>query len=711
MGSGPSASSMKMVSAVITLLLMVVFLGYMMIWSMTPTNTFYLNWFPDVEKKTSSTYLGEQGSTILIYTFPILFIATVASLYLHLVKKYDHDHNTRFFSQMILSRRLAITKGPLGIVTRTELTFLAMFVALLVWSLYSYMHDIFAFASVQAAQEKTQVWEVKLETAGLSLGLVGNTCLAFLFFPVARGSSVLHFFGLTSEASIKYHIWLGHITMAIFTAHGLCYVIYWSSTQQISQMLEWSKFRTEKAKVSNVAGEIALLAGLVMWATSFGRIRRKFFELFYYSHHLYVVFVIFYVFHIGFAQSCLILPGFYLFLIDRYLRLLQSQKKIRSVAARILPSKTVELNFSKSSGLSYAPTSIAFINVPSISRMQWHPFTITSNSNMDSDKISVVIKCDGSWSHELYQILSSPSPTSRLEVSVEGPYEPPSTNFMRYEKLVLVSGGSGITPFISIIREINFQSNRRGNRTPRIHLICAFKKYANLAMLELLLPVSGTTLDLSRLQLQIEAYITQETEPRTVNKSSIRTILFKPDPSDAPVSAVLGPNSWLWLGAIISSSFIIFLLLIGLLTRFYIFPIDQNTNNMKYPMPASSAFGMLFVCLAITIAASAAFLWNNRENGKELNQIRTMDMSTPAPSPASLVYETELESFPHQSLRQATTVLLGRRPNLKKILSEFKEENIGVYVSGPRTMRQEVAAVCSSFSTDNLHFESISFSW
>lgn len=230
---------------------------------------------------------------------------------------------------------------------------------------------------------------------------------------------------------------------------------------------------------------------------------------------------------------------------------------------------------------------------------------------------------------------------------------------------MLVSGGSGITPFISIIREMNFQSNRRGSRTPRIHLICAFKKYANLAMLELLLPVSGTTLDLSRLQLQIEAYITQETEPRTVNKSSIRTILFKPDPSDAPVSAVLGPNSWLWLGAIISSSFIIFLLLIGLLTRFYIFPIDHNTNNMKYPMPASAAFGMLFVCVAITIAASAAFLWNNRENGKELNQIRTIDMSTPAPSPASLMYETELESFPHQSLRQATTVLLGRRPNLK----------------------------------------------
>jgi hypothetical protein len=48
---------------------------------------------------------------------------------------------------------------------------------------------------------------------------------------------------------------------------------------------------------------------------------------------------------------------------------------------------------------------------------------------------------------------------------------------------------------------------------------------------------------------------------------------------------------------------------------------------------------------------------------------------------------------------------------LAEILSEYKEEKVGVYVSGPRTMRQEVAAICSSFSADNLHFESISFGW
>lgn len=48
--------------------------------------------------------------------------------------------------------------------------------------------------------------------------------------------------------------------------------------------------------------------------------------------------------------------------------------------------------------------------------------------------MSVVIKREGSWSTKLYEMLSSASSVDRLDVSVEGPYGPPSTHFLRYEK-------------------------------------------------------------------------------------------------------------------------------------------------------------------------------------------------------------------------------------------------------------------------------------
>lgn len=232
--------------------------------------------------------------------------------------------------------------------------------------------------------------------------------------------------------------------------------------------------------------------------------------------------------------------------------------------------------------------------------------------------------------------------------------------------LVMISGGSGITPFISIIRELLFLANNSNGKTPRILLVSAFRKSEDLTILDLILPISGTTLDISRLQLQIEAYVTREKQSTTNNQKFLRTIWFKPNAEDASVSAILGPNSWLWLGAIISSSFIIFLGLIGILTRYYIYPIDHN-SNIIYPNSWRSALNMLSICVSIAITATAAFLWNRKQCTRESTQIQNMDTSTPIASPGSWLYnaDRELESLPHQSFVQATKVHYGERPNLK----------------------------------------------
>lgn len=110
-------------------------------------------------------------------------------------------------------------------------------------------------------------------------------------------------------------------------------------------MLEWSS-----TYLSNVAGVIAFVLLLVMWALSFDRVRRKMFEVFFYSHHLYIPIIFFYMLHVGVAYLCMILPGIFLFLIDRYLRFLQSRKRARLDSARLLPNGTMELTFSKDQG-------------------------------------------------------------------------------------------------------------------------------------------------------------------------------------------------------------------------------------------------------------------------------------------------------------------------------------------------------------------------
>ncbi|KAL7157940.1 hypothetical protein ABFS83_02G109600 [Erythranthe nasuta] len=710
-----SGGNYNTIRAAIMAVVMIVFTGYIFLWVMLPTNPYRLKWQPKLRTQTASTYFGTtHGATYLVFTFPVLLIAVLGCVYVHLGKK-SSDNHTAGKNGNNNNQRLAIWKRPmiikgLGIVSRIEIAFFIMFIALLIWSFSIYLRNSFATITPKSAAKKgEQVWEVKLDSASHRLAFIGNIAFAFLFFPVTRGSSVLPLFGLTSEGSVKYHIWLGHIVMTLFTAHSFGYIIYWASVHELSEMLDWPK-----TGISNLAGELSLVAGLILWATTFPRIRRKMFEVFFYTHHMYIPFVVFFIFHVGINYTSMMLPGFFLFVIDRYLRFLQSRSNVRLLSARVLPSQVVELNFSKTKGLSYTPTSTIFLNIPSISKMQWHPFTISSSSNLESDNLSVIIKGEGKWSNKLHQLLSSPS-IDRLDVSIEGPYGPTSTDFLRHELLVMVSGGSGVTPFISIIRELIHMTENLKCKTLKIILISSFKNSNDSTMLDLILPLCGAPPEFPNLDLKIEAYITREkgVPHEEQENTKTRTVWFKPNPSDAPISPILGQNNYLWLGAIISSSFIIYLIFIGILTRYYIFPIDRNTNK-KYSSTSRALLHMLFLCIGVFIAATSAFLMNKSKNAKEKNiQIQNMEGPTPQASPNSSFYNAnrELESLPRQSISQSVNLHYGERPDLKRFLFERKESSVGVLVCGPKKMRHEVANICSSGLAGNLHFESISFSW
>ncbi|CAN1793562.1 Ferric reduction oxidase 2 [Linum perenne] len=683
-------------------------LGYSMMWIMLPTKIYKYTWQPKLNARLVSTYFGTQEMTTLIFTLPALMAAILSCIYLHLGNSINQKKSGgRSGEKRTLAtwRKPMLVKGPLGIVTGIELAFLIMLVVLLAWSLYNYFNNSFKYIT-PATSGFEKVWELKLDLGGLWLGIVGNICLTLLFFPVARGSSVLPFFGLTSEGSIKYHIWLGHMVLIFFTSHGICYIAHWSITHQMSEALKWASI----TGISNVAGEISLAAGLALWATTFPRIRRKMFELFFYTHYLYIVFVVFFVFHVGFSYACYMLPSFYLFLVDRYLRFLQSRQRVRLDSSRILPGQTLELNFSKAPGLKYNPTSVMFLNVPSISKLQWHPFTITSNSDLESDKLSVVIKGEGNWTTKLYQMVSSPT-VDRFDISVEGPYGPASTHFLRHETLVLVSGGSGITPFISILRELMHATSNLKLKTPQIILISSFKNSDDLTMLNLLLPPNSPPT--SDLRLTIEAYITREKQPPPpTHDNNVRHKWFKPSPTDEPISPPLAPNIWPCLAAIVASSFVAFVLVIALVTRYYIYPKGLKSTQ-GFPVTLTDLIYMLVLCVCIVVAASVVVLWNKKRVGKTVVQIRDVDGS-----PATVVVDdggstemVELESVPLGSIWDATTLHYGARPNLKRILFDCKGESIGVLASGPKKMRQDVAKICSCGLVKNLHFESISFSW
>ena len=79
-------------------------------------------------------------------------------------------------------------------------------------------------------------------------------------------------------------------------------------------------------------------------------------------------------------------------------------------------------------------------------------------------------------------------------------------------------------------------------------------------------------------------------------------------------------NSLLYLNIIMSSSFMLFLILIVIRTRYCIYPIDHNTE-MIYHYFSRSSLSMLLICISIAFVATYVFLWNKKQN-KDLGQVK-----------------------------------------------------------------------------------------
>ncbi|OIS99583.1 ferric reduction oxidase 7, chloroplastic [Nicotiana attenuata] len=131
--------------------------------------------------------------------------------------------------------------------------------------------------------------------------------------------------------------------MALFSLHGLFYVIGWAMRGcLVEELIEWKNIG-----IAHLPGVISLAAGLLIWVTSLPGVSRKNFELFLYTHQLYVVFVVFLALHVGDFIFMMAGAGIFLFMLDRFLRFFQSRKTVAILSATCFPCGTIELVLSK----------------------------------------------------------------------------------------------------------------------------------------------------------------------------------------------------------------------------------------------------------------------------------------------------------------------------------------------------------------------------
>ncbi|KAL9680910.1 hypothetical protein QQ045_012691 [Rhodiola kirilowii] len=665
---------------------------------------------------TEATPYGVTGGIFLIFSGPVILLAILAAVYLMISGEDDHQIQG---SKKRPSYRLwtfpVFVDGPFGVVSATELIGIMLVVAYIVWACYAYAAQIVEKYSL-SHQLSILEWSKIFEVSGLKIGSIGLFCLAFLFIPISRGSVLLRFIDIPFEHATKYHVWLGHLTMAIFTLHGIAYVAAWAMQGHlIKELLEWKDIG-----VANLAGVISLIAGLLMWFTSFGLVRKQYFELFFYTHQLYIIFIVFLVLHVGDFVFSICAGGIFLFMLDRFLRFWQSRETVDIISATSHPCGTMELVVSKPASLRYNALSFIFIQARELSWLQWHPFSVSSSPEDGNHHLSVLIKVLGGWTDKLRGHISSISEDepvkqqapSTLTVSVEGPYGHETPYHLMYENLILVAGGIGVSPFLAILSDILHRAKEGNPCLPKnVVLVWAIKTSDELPLLSAVDIESVCPGVSDKVRLEISTYVTRQSEPlleegRVHTPSS--TCIFPVSRGHA-ISGLVGTGDNVWSGLYIISSIVGFIVLLGLLDVYYINPFHVTTWWYK---------GLLFIaCMTASIIVFGGLvvvLWNNWDKRVSTNEQRDYSKR----GSGSKHYEAHKDSC-LENIASSNTIQYGSRPDFHEIFESVSERwgavDVGVIVCGPAALQSSVAKECRSQNMNRscthpiFHFNSHSF--
>ncbi|KAM1528881.1 hypothetical protein ACFX1Z_018158 [Malus domestica] len=205
------------------------------------------------------------------------------------------------------------------------------------------------------------------------------------------------------------------------------------------------------------------------------------FNAFWYSHHLLGLVYILLIIH----GSCLYLAHKWyekttwmyisvpllLYVAERSLRTCRSKHySVKMLKVSVLPGNVISLIMSKPPGFKYKSGQYIFLQCPTISSFEWHPFSITSAPG--DEYLSVHIRTVGDWTRELKRAIAEEDDSSPAEHSarfvqmrnldrrgqprlfIDGPYGAPAQDYQNYDVLLLVGLGIGATPFISILRDL-----------------------------------------------------------------------------------------------------------------------------------------------------------------------------------------------------------------------------------------------------------------
>ena len=327
-----------------------------------------------------------------------------------------------------------------------------------------------------------------VENVARTSGQVASLFMALLLLPLPRSSIWGSVFGVSWEAGLVVHTWLGYL---VFLFSFLHQILFYFRTKDFPNIWDYH-FNNFTVPSMLTAWWLAFFLILIL---SVNTIRRNRFEIFYFAHHFGMIFIFICLLHAG---SCwfYIVGGLSLWFFDRAIRFSSGTKRTTVLSATAHGENDfahTELVLSIP-GFSYKRGQFCFINIPEISMFEWHPFTVSSAPHEDEvtfhikamlpprDAADSIIKNSSeTWTTKLHKLSSSNLP---MVVSVDGAYGTPP-DYSRYSHVIFCVGGIGVTPAHNTVKSfIHDRMVDSDSNQPNIHTIWSIRHGSLIDMMD-----------------------------------------------------------------------------------------------------------------------------------------------------------------------------------------------------------------------------------
>ncbi len=405
--------------------------------------------------------------------------------------------------------------------------------------MYPTTGDLFAVASyvllhvvVFCAYYRAYDWEGgpdPLKDVGIALGHNTHVAAAVHLLPVTRNSPLWAVLRRTARSvgvrlprshnyATGWHVFNGLVVMTFVTIHMASFWTDWigkgivirnASTFEGTDAYEpaapirvnvwvYEAFLSDECweEYGACLGEIAWLAGALLIVLSLGCVRRSCYYLFLYTH--WAFFLVFFIFG-GLHDQQLIywmIPSFLLYGADWLMRG-HRIKEVRLLPCHdahgtIVPNRFTikqprQQGKSNKRTRNIFPEDVAglfvYLNVPSVSPREWHPFSLCSaQPSKKGNRADIIIRPHGSSSWTA-RVLRAGGDRS-LKAYSSGTYGT-SDILLTASTVVFIAGGVGITALEPLLKRVmSMSENSRVGATKRLRkvvLIWAVRKDEDLA--------------------------------------------------------------------------------------------------------------------------------------------------------------------------------------------------------------------------------------